>query len=1096
MSAPSATIEIPLRRGEGHGDEVLEVDLNDLKGNHEAIIGILTQEQAPLRLFLEFAFQYYKRQMPDQLVMFLEAGKNMAQSRDLRAMNGKEGEEAAYILILNSLASYRIESAKAQPAGSPEQTQLLSAATQLLNDAERLNSRNPLTIVGKGNLMLARQNTDQALYEFRAALGLDSRFLPALIGVASAHFIKGEYKDALARYQTILRLKPGIQPDVRVPIGICFHRLNMLAEAQAAFKRAVDLNPSNVDAIALLSLMHTNKARLPSTPEIEREQSSALAGSLLAQGFKTKLPNPVIDAQMAERYFARGEYSKARVFSELAHRHSRGSLSRSEALALKARVVQADGDYDKAFKLFSEAAVLNTDSISIQFGLGQMQIYKNAKEDAISSLERVLAKQPDNYETLMIVAALSSRSPDMATKAADAFTRLKKLLKSYHEDDDKTKSHQWQGEEYVTDPELLIEMGVFYEKTDVKKAQASLEQAIALLEATPDATIVPELLCNMGALYHVEAVQLLGAGGTAASTDDRDVAGSTVAHQTHETRLAAVAGLLQKAQTFYERALADVTAQARDDGADGADDVAKRVHAEAVRTSVRYNLARLEETRGNAAEAEELYKGILADHPAYIDCILRLGAIAVKRKDTATAFDRFSDALAIDDKNALAWTMVAMIHLDNRAFRPARKLLEKVFQQIDKFDTYALCSYGNLCLRSIRVEPKSREYNCKRSVEFFHKALRHDPRNVYAATGIALACAEMGNLEDARDLLTQIQEAAGAHENVVINLAHVLVDLGLPKSAIPFYESVAKRQDVVDLDIIRSLARAYYFIAKTEKLPDSMATVAERLEEALKLSPNDLALKFNLALAKQQYAQILNDQPKEKRPLEALKRAAEGLEVSEKIFEELGKRKPEPTLAYDVERARERANYSRGVRRVTDKKIHETEVLEKQREQRLAEIVAKREEALEAKRREEEAKKSEEQRRLEDLERRRREIQARVQEENEKMRLALEEERAKPVRRKTAAAAGSDEGEDEEAVGGERRGRGRGDGDEDEDDGRKSKPKQKRKRKEKPSREAASGDEDDEDDMDIRQKRSKGGSSGGTRSKLSATTVMDSDDDE
>ena len=50
------TIEIPLRHGSGgQGEEVLEVDLNDLKDNDQAIIDILQQEEAPLRLFLEFA---------------------------------------------------------------------------------------------------------------------------------------------------------------------------------------------------------------------------------------------------------------------------------------------------------------------------------------------------------------------------------------------------------------------------------------------------------------------------------------------------------------------------------------------------------------------------------------------------------------------------------------------------------------------------------------------------------------------------------------------------------------------------------------------------------------------------------------------------------------------------------------------------------------------------------------------------------------------------------------------------------------------------------------------------------------------------------
>ena len=45
------SIEIPLNGGE----EVLEVDLNDLAGNDVAIIDILIQESVPLNLFMDFA---------------------------------------------------------------------------------------------------------------------------------------------------------------------------------------------------------------------------------------------------------------------------------------------------------------------------------------------------------------------------------------------------------------------------------------------------------------------------------------------------------------------------------------------------------------------------------------------------------------------------------------------------------------------------------------------------------------------------------------------------------------------------------------------------------------------------------------------------------------------------------------------------------------------------------------------------------------------------------------------------------------------------------------------------------------------------------
>jgi RNA polymerase-associated protein CTR9 len=97
-------------------------------------------------------------------------------------------------------------------------------------------------------------------------------------------------------------------------------------------------------------------------------------------------------------------------------------------------------------------------------------------------------------------------------------------------------------------------------------------------------------------------------------------------------------------------------------------------------------------------------------------------------------------------------------------------------------------------------------------------------------------------------------------------------------------------------------------------------------------------LFFDIALLKQQYAQVLNEQPIEKRPSLLLKQAAAGLETSRLMFSALGEMVSSSSLGYDVKHAKERANYCKDVKRVADKKIHETEVLEKQTEERLEAI--------------------------------------------------------------------------------------------------------------------------------------------------------------
>ncbi|KAL2915414.1 protein required for normal CLN1 and CLN2 G1 cyclin expression [Polyrhizophydium stewartii] len=1045
------TFEIPLHR-QGN-QEVLVVNTATLEDptSWEALLNVLISEGIQLSYFLEFAvksaLQYYRLGRMETFDRFLEAALETSATRS--------GEDVIVIQILNAMAARSIELAEANAAEFDTHT---ANATSLLNRAESMDRMNLLTIVGKANLMLVRKQLYQAMYSFRGALQQDANYLPALLGLATVEFQKGDYKAALMHYQRVLVLVPDIQPDVRVPIGLTFYHLGMEAEARAAFSRALELNPENVDALALISVMETNKARNPSTPDKDRGEASKKANSLIYGAYSLHRKHAVIFNQMAERFFLKGSDNneKARIMAEAALRSATNKVSRGDSLAIKAKIAQSNKRYEEAHTLFAEAHQLNPDSIAIQLGLAQSLIFKKKYTEAVTHLESILSKEPNNYETLMIAAAVYAQVPEMANKAADAYERLKKLLRASQSDGIQSKTTPGD-DSSLNDPELLIDIARFYEKTDIKQAQSALERAISIFETTPNVAVPPELYNNLAVLYHLEALK---------PQSSKDAAQQS----------------MNAAERLYQRAM--------EAGYEGVEAV-RRI--EDVRTTIKYNLARLSESRGSAKGAESQYLDILKVHPSYVDAILRLGCIALEQGKIENALQHFADALAIDDRNVRAWSLVAKAHITNKMARLARKAFEKILQEIDKYDTYALCHTGNICLRFARSDPKQCDIHCKRAVEFFTKALRQDTRNVYAATGIAIAFAQLDKLEEARSLFTQIQEAASSNTNVTVNLAHVLVEIGQPHAAIPLvastqliYESVVKRGSATDLDVIRSLARAHYIVAKTEKLPDVMHTVAKRLEEAVALSPNDLSLKYNLALAKQQYAQLLNDQPKEKRPLAALREAVIGLETSEKIFDELSKRRADASLGYDVERARERANYSKGVRRVTEKKIHETEVLDRQREDRLADIRAKRDELAEQKRREEEHRRLEEQRQQEELAEMRRRIKEQVQLENEKMRIALQEEKERAERRKSSNRGGGggggeddDEDEDDDA----RR------GDSDGEPRRSSKPKQKRKRKEKPAR--AEGPSSDEDDEEMRIKRAK---SSGIRSKLSAA-VIDSDED-
>lgn len=69
-------------------------------------------------------------------------------------------------------------------------------------------------------------------------------------------------------------------------------------------------------------------------------------------------------------------------------------------------------------------------------------------------------------------------------------------------------------------------------------------------------------------------------------------------------------------------------------------------------------------------------------------------------------------------------------------------------------------------------------------MKFFDKVLRIDSKNVYAVNGLAIALAENGYIQEARDGFTLVREANENIASAQLNLGHLLVDSGNFRSAI------------------------------------------------------------------------------------------------------------------------------------------------------------------------------------------------------------------------------------------------------------------------------------------------------------------------
>ncbi|KAL2866304.1 putative RNA polymerase II transcription elongation factor (Ctr9) [Aspergillus lucknowensis] len=947
-------------------DSEVEVSLEGLPDDPTELCTLLENEKAAKNFWVIIALAYAKQKQIDHAIDILTKGLSSVVHGATKEKLGLLGW-VCWLYMLKARQAPRVAPEGGSYTEAKTKEYYLQQATSTLNEALRLNPAFPPLFLARGVLSLLRaslypprparpgapDNSDRA-EALRTALrsfdessrAFGGRNVMAMLGRARTQYLLGRYAEALEGYQKVLMRMPGLtDPDPRIGIGCCLWQLGFKDQAKVAWERALLLNPDSKTANILLAVYYLYDSSRHATTDPSFGSLYKVAMTQYTQrAFKLDKEYPMTCALFGGYFLLRKSYQTVETLSHKAIENTDVMQIASDGWYLLGRKSHYEGNLTKAAEYYnrSDQARGGGDRgfLPAKFGTIQMQVSNKDYDGAKFQLEKII-QQTKNPECMILLGALhaeevfaaqrSGSKEDKSAEAKKAITLLEGVRALWKDENKKS----------TPDESVLVYLSQLYEPSAPDKSMQCLTQLEEMqlaeipeeerpedledeeqLNAALRVNLPPQLLNNMGSFFY----------------------------QSEKLGLA---------RTMFQTAL-DACVRSQEKKSD--------LDTDALVTTISYNLGRAYEASDMPDEAKKVYEGLLERHSDYTEANARLTYLALRRSPTDEGPKKMAKLYETDSANLevralFGWYLSkSKKRTANIAEDHEQRHHKHTLQYFDKHDRYSLTGMGNVHLlfardmrRDTDQEKEKRRKMYERAVEFFDKALQLDPRNAYAAQGIAIAL-----VDDKKDFSTAVHIFSKIRDtlkdaSVYLNLGHVYAELRQYTRSIEHYEAALSKDRARDAQILACLGRVWLLKGKQEMSLPAMKTALDYAQRAHSVAPTQAHLEFNVAFVQNQIASLTYSLPETQRTVQDVQDAADGVRQAVETFGRVAQVKNPP---YPAESLEQRANMSKTIIKQLDRALQSQQEYEKKNAAKLQQAREARE--AEIRRREEEVRKVQE----------------------------------------------------------------------------------------------------------------------------------------